>query len=76
MIVLDTTVRDGSYVVNFQYRRRCPQDCRGISTQSGIPYIGNWSQSLSECRGAGPGGSRDEEYFRAALIGGSETRET
>ena len=38
-IILDTTIRDGSYAVNFQYNREDLRSIVGDLDGAGIPYI-------------------------------------
>jgi 4-hydroxy 2-oxovalerate aldolase len=66
-VILDTTIRDGSYAVNFQYTN---DDLRRIIwdlDESGIPYIEiGHGVTIGATAAQGRAAETDEEYFRAA----------
>lgn len=66
-IVLDTTVRDGSYAVNFQYTDDDVRRIVGDLDAAGIPYIEiGHGVTIGAAAAQGPAAHTDEEYFRAA----------
>jgi 4-hydroxy 2-oxovalerate aldolase len=66
-VILDTTIRDGSYAVNFQYTN---DDLRTIIwdlDEAGIPYIEiGHGVTIGATAAQGRAAETDEEYFRAA----------
>ena len=66
-VILDTTIRDGSYAVNFQYTN---DDLRTIIwdlDEAGIPYVEiGHGVTIGATVAQGRAAETDEEYFRAA----------
>ncbi|MBI4126111.1 MAG: hypothetical protein HY465_01320 [Deltaproteobacteria bacterium] len=66
--ILDVTIRDGSFVINFQYTPEQVANIVGALDRSGIPYIEiahGMGLGAAENVGA-PAGATDLEYIRAA----------
>lgn len=62
-IVLDTTVRDGSYAVNFQYTDDDVRRIVGDLDAAGIPYIEiGHGVTIGAAAAQGPAAHTDEEY--------------
>jgi 4-hydroxy 2-oxovalerate aldolase len=66
-VILDTTIRDGSYAVNFQYDNEDLRKIIGDLDVAGIPYleIGH-GVTIGASAAQGRAAQTDEEYFRAA----------
>jgi 4-hydroxy 2-oxovalerate aldolase len=66
-VILDTTIRDGSYAVNFQYTNDDLGTILGDLDESGIPYleIGH-GVTIGATAAQGRAAQTDEEYFRTA----------
>jgi 4-hydroxy 2-oxovalerate aldolase len=66
-VILDTTIRDGSYAVNFQYTNDDLRTIIGDLDESGIPYleIGH-GVTIGATPAQGRAAQTDEEYFRTA----------
>ncbi|SOJ57416.1 4-hydroxy-2-oxovalerate aldolase [Mycobacterium simulans] len=66
-VILDTTVRDGSYAVNFQYTESDVRRIVGDLDAAGIPYIEiGHGVTIGATPAQGLAAQTDEEYFRAA----------
>ncbi len=65
-IILDTTIRDGSYAVNFQYNREDLRSIVGDLDGAGIPYIEiGHGVTIGASAAQGTAAQTDEEYFHA-----------
>jgi 4-hydroxy 2-oxovalerate aldolase len=66
-VILDTTIRDGSYAVNFQYNDDDLRKIIGDLDGSGIPYIEiGHGVTIGASAAQGRAARTDEEYFRTA----------
>ncbi|WP_204081158.1 4-hydroxy-2-oxovalerate aldolase [Mycobacterium riyadhense] len=66
-VILDTTVRDGSYAVNFQYTEADVRRIVGDLDAAGVPYIEiGHGVTIGATAAQGIAAQTDEEYFRAA----------
>jgi 4-hydroxy 2-oxovalerate aldolase len=66
-VILDTTIRDGSYAVNFQYTNDDLRAIIGDLDGAGIPYIEiGHGVTIGATAAQGRAAHTDEEYFRAA----------
>ena len=64
-VILDTTIRDGSYAVNFQYNDRDLRKIIGDLDGAGIPYIEiGHGVTIGATEAQGRAAQTDEEYFR------------
>ena len=65
-VILDTTIRDGSYAVNFQYNYDDLRKIIGDLDGAGIPYIEiGHGVTIGATAAQGRAAHTDEEYFRA-----------
>ncbi|MHA7650357.1 4-hydroxy-2-oxovalerate aldolase [Mycobacterium sp. ML4] len=65
-VILDTTIRDGSYAVNFQFDDHDLQTIVGELDCAGIPYIEiGHGVTIGAAAAHGRAAQSDEEYFRA-----------
>lgn len=66
--ILDTTLRDGSYAIDFQFTAQDTAFISSILDQSGIPFIeiGHGLGLNAGAAGRGVPGATDEEYLAAA----------
>jgi 4-hydroxy 2-oxovalerate aldolase len=66
-VILDTTIRDGSYAVNFQYTDHDLRKIIGDLDEAGIPYIEiGHGVTIGATTAQGRAAHTDEEYFRTA----------
>jgi 4-hydroxy 2-oxovalerate aldolase len=66
-VILDTTIRDGSYAVNFQYTSDDLHAIIGDLDGAGIPYIEiGHGVTIGATAAQGRAAHTDEEYFRTA----------
>ena len=64
-VILDTTIRDGSYAVNFQYTDDDLRKIIGDLDGAGIPYIEiGHGVTIGATAAQGQAAQTDEEYFR------------
>lgn len=64
-VILDTTIRDGSYAVNFGYRDNDLRTIIGDLDEAGIPYIEiGHGVTIGASAAQGRAAQSDEEYFR------------
>ncbi|ORC01824.1 4-hyroxy-2-oxovalerate aldolase [Mycobacterium persicum] len=64
-VILDTTIRDGSYAVNFGYRDDDLRTIIGDLDEAGIPYIEiGHGVTIGAPAAQGRAAQTDEEYFR------------